>query len=348
MSMFETYLMVDWSSRKKPSPLKESRDAIWWAALRPEDTQPKVRYERTRSSAIGEIRQFLVSAVNAGQRVLAGFDFAFGYPRGLVETLRSGLVRRGRDDFPQVGPDASPALEMWQWLHKRIEDDRKNDNNRFDVAAAINEAISGRADLGPFWGRHKPKDEESPPRDQVSTGKPDFDFSKFKEKRVTDALASGAKSVFQLYGTGSVGSQVLTGLPRLYRLWKEFEKQAVVWPFDTCFEAPNTAQSSHRIVIVEIYPSLLGDAIERHRKPNEIVDSAQVRLNALAFSLLDKGNELEHLFLGPRAPGTTTSRERPSLSDIQREEGWIFGVDQKSYNKYRLLCALMEYFRSQE
>ena len=334
MPMFDTYVMVDWSAKNRKTTVAPQGNAIWWA-VQPapsDDADLACRYERTRTSAIENLSCFLKNEMRMERRVLVGFDFAFGYPAGFVELItRHNLARTL---WRQLSGERDARAEI------TIHDDERNKNNRFEVAAKLNGLVTKAPRPGPFWGHIVSA------TDPYAEGR-EWPF-KFNRLRVTDALASGAKSVFQLHGTGSVGSQVLTGLPCLYRLWKEFETQAVVWPFDTCFEAPNTIQGSHRIVIVEIYPSLLGDAIERHREPNEIVDRAQVRLNALAFSLLDKENELGHLFLGPRAPGTTTSQERPSLSDIRREEGWIFGVDQKSYNKYRLLCALMEYFRSQE
>ena len=318
MSMFDTYLMVDWSSRKKPSPQKDSRDAIWWAALHSQQgTEPVVRYERTRSDAIGAIRQFLIRAAKAGHRVLAGFDFAFGYPQGLVDILRSGIA-----DFPRSDPDASPALAMWQWLYERIEDDwknRKNDNNRFDVAAEINKAISGRADLGPFWGRYKPKEEKISPEDKVSTGKPVFDFSgrPFGEKRLSDLRAETAKTVWQLHYTGSVGSQSLVGIPRLecLRRDKDLGQHITVWPLDIqCLQ-----ETRPSIVIAEIYPSLITKGIG-----DTIPDRAQVLENASAFKYLDTQGRLRDLFdLDAILKRLHQEGHRDAVAG---EEGWILGT----------------------
>ena len=314
MSMFDTYLMVDWSSRKKPSPVKESRDAIWWAALRPEGTRPEVRYERTRSDAIDAIRQLLVRAVGAGQRVLAGFDFAFGYPRGFVETLRSGIA-----DFPRSGPDANPAIAMWQWLYKRVEDDRRNDNNRFVVAAEINMAISGNADLGPFWGRYKPKGETTPPKEKVSTGKPVFDFSErsLGEKRLSDLRVGTAKTVWQLHYTGSVGSQSLVGIPQLESLRQDevLGEHIAVWPFD--LQALSKTQP--RIVVAEIYPSLITKGLG-----DTIPDRAQVLENARAFKNLDTQGKLKDLF---DLDAILKRLHREDHRDaVAGEEGWILGT----------------------
>ena len=70
----------------------------------------------------------------AGRRVLAGFDFPFGYPRGFAAALT------GRAE----------ALAVWEYLADRIVDGPDNANNRFEVAAALNARLPG---TGPFWGR---------------------------------------------------------------------------------------------------------------------------------------------------------------------------------------------------
>ena len=68
------------------------------------------------------------------RHVLVGFDFPFGYPKGVAEHL--------------IGK--ASALPLWGRLAGRIEDEPNSANNRYDVAAEINEAYSG---IGPCWGR---------------------------------------------------------------------------------------------------------------------------------------------------------------------------------------------------
>ena len=58
------------------------------------------------------------------------------------------------------------------------------------------------------------------------------------EFRITDKRASwsGVKSLWQLYGAGSVGSQTLLGIPYVEKLRQCLgEKVAKVWPFETNF-----------------------------------------------------------------------------------------------------------------
>lgn len=64
-----------------------------------------------------------------------GFDFPFGYPAGIAQRLTG---------------EAS-GLAFWDWLAAQIEDRADNANNRYDVAAAINEKF--RDVVGPCWGR---------------------------------------------------------------------------------------------------------------------------------------------------------------------------------------------------
>ena len=73
-------------------------------------------------------------ALKRGRRVLAGFDFPFGYPASVAQRLT------GRAE----------ALALWRWLAERIEDGADNANNRYAVAERINDAWGG---IGPMWGR---------------------------------------------------------------------------------------------------------------------------------------------------------------------------------------------------
>ncbi|MEO0660788.1 MAG: hypothetical protein AAFZ87_04555, partial [Planctomycetota bacterium] len=63
----------------------------------------------------------------AGRRVLAGFDFPFGYPAGVAQAIT------GSDD----------PFALWQWLEARIEDQEDGSNNRFEVAEEMNRAFDG-------------------------------------------------------------------------------------------------------------------------------------------------------------------------------------------------------------
>jgi len=295
--LFETHLVVDWSARATPSPVKPSKDAIWWAAVR-EGRALEPEYARTRREAVARLAAFIAAELDAGRRVLAGFDFPFGYPAGVARHL--------------TGSDS--ALALRDWLAARIEDAADNANNRFHVAAEINRRYPG---IGPFWGHPPTRDFPDIPARETARrrrgGHP-------PERRIADRRAAGAKTVWQLAYAGSVGSQALVGLPALKRLLDDprLAGRAAVWPLQTGLRAPDTAGTP--LVLAEIYPSLLRREVARRRRKGEIPDRAQVRVNAAAFARLDAEGGLAPLFQG--APDLSDEERRR----IEKEEAWILGL----------------------
>jgi molybdopterin molybdotransferase len=270
---FDSFVMVDWSARSKPSPAKPTADAIWIA----QDAQ--VAYHRTRAAAEDALVPALKQAVTRGQRVLLGLDFALGYPAGFASAL-TGKAKAGA---------------IWQWMDAHITDEPDNANNRFEVAQAINATFPG---VGPFWGRVKTR-QDLPDLPWGTTARGGFGLA---ERRGADAAAAGAKPVWQLLGNGSVGSQVLMGLPMLHRLKQAFGDDLSVWPFED-----HTAA----ITVVEIYPGLINSVVAG---AEGIKDAVQVRLMAGAFAEMQARGGLEAAFAA--AP----DREET------REEGWILGL----------------------
>ena len=298
MPLFHTHIVVDWSARSKPSPERETKDAIWWAVARIGRRGVGVKkpeYARTRHRALDGLARLVAGELNAGRRVLVGFDFPFGYPAGVAKHLAG---------------EAS-ALALWDWLAERIEDAPDNANNRYDVAAVINGAYPG---IGPFWGRPSNWDYPAiPVRASARTQReahPD-------ERRICDHRATGAKTVWQLAYAGSVGSQMLLGLPALKRLTEDprIAGRAAIWPFETGLQTPEAP-----VVIAEVYPSLLRDEVRARQQAGEILDSAQVRVNAQAFARLDAGGGLAPLFGG--APFLSPAERWI----VEKEEAWILGL----------------------
>ena len=179
-------------------------------------------YARTRRDAVERLCAFIAGELDAGRRVLAGFDFPFGYPAGVAERLT------GR----------ASAFAVWDWLAERIEDEPDNANNRYEVAQTINGLWKG---IGPFWGRPRQWSQFTaiPTTEKERTCRP-------RERRIADLRAIGAKTVWQLAYSGSVGSQVLVGLPALKRLLGDprIGGRGAVWPFDTGLRAPDTHKRS--------------------------------------------------------------------------------------------------------
>ncbi|MDU8928441.1 molybdopterin-binding protein [Alisedimentitalea sp. MJ-SS2] len=262
--------MVDWSGGNDRGA-KPKADAIWTCVA-----GEAAVYHRNRNSAEDWLRTRIGEEIDAGRRVLAGFDFPFGYPNGLARALV------GKDD----------PLTLWQWFADRIEDDPKG-NNRFDVAGRINRLFDG---TGPFWGNGLKRDVAGLPRKGRAR-----DCDALPEWRLAEARARGAFSCWQMAGAGSVGGQMMMGLPVLWRLREAFG--AAAWPFEPLDDAP--------LALVEVWPSLIRKAVAEGQREGEIKDAAQVRVLVAAIAALDPDVLAEMLAV-----------EEPQA----REEGWIFGL----------------------
>lgn len=272
-------IALDWSSRSKPSPKSPVADAIYSCLGRQGSGVEKPRYHRTRQSAFEYLRKAVQSELDQGRHVILGADFAFGYPLGAAEKLC-------KSDDP---------LALWDLLESLIEDAPDNSNNRFAVAAKLNDRFDG---LGPFWGCPRQVTLASLPQkgtDRYGHGMAD--------KRLCDGHTPSAQSAWKLFTTGSVGSQTLLGLPMLNRLRACFKGRTAVWPFQSCGDAD--------LIIVEIYPSLY----DLNDLPNDgimaVKDARQVYRVVKEFLETDI---LAH---------TLTCDIRSSQI---RQEGWIMGV----------------------
>ena len=297
MPLFDTHMVVDWSARSRPSPARESKDAIWWAVARSDGgATPAPEYVPTRHEALERLARLVAGELDAGRRVLAGFDFPFGYPAGVARQL--------------TGQDS--ALALWDWLAAQIEDGPDNANNRYSVAAAINETY--RRVIGPCWGRPAKWNYPTIP---VKKSQRTCQEPYPPERRIADRHATGAKTVWQLAYAGSVGSQMLLGLPALKRLIEDplIVGRAAIWPFETGLRMPDAPA-----VIAEVYPSLLRGEVSARKGRDEILDSAQVRVNADAFARLDAQGGLAPLFAG--APFLKPDEREL----VETEEAWILGL----------------------
>ncbi len=264
--MFDTLIVVDWSGGNDRGATPKA-DAIWACVARGGVTETPV-YLRNRQLAEAWIADTLQIERAAGRRVMVGFDFPFGYPRGFARAVA------GTDD----------PLALWDWLADRIEDAPKA-NNRFDVAGAINLTLGGN---GPFWGNGLKREIDGLPRTKAGYENP------FAQRRQAEERARGAFSVWQLSGAGSVGSQALMGLPVLARLRQQFGGDLAVWPFQ-----PLDAG----IALVEVWPSLIAPEIAARVQPDEIKDAAQVRVLAQALSALSADQLARMLADGDREEG---------------------------------------------
>src|SRR5437762_4509387 len=140
MSLFDGYIMVDWSGSDRRRAGRA--DCICIAHGRATTAEPSTVSPPSRTDAEQLIRAEIESIVAANKgRVLLCADFGYGYPAGFA----SLLANPGSDGLP-------PWRIVWQYLSKHIQDDLgtkpgqqpTNRSNRFEVANAINAAYQVR------------------------------------------------------------------------------------------------------------------------------------------------------------------------------------------------------------
>jgi hypothetical protein len=286
--MFDAFVMVDWSAANVP---RTGRDSIWicWH----DSAGERLVNPATRHQAKALLADWLTEPLARGERVLIGFDFPFGYPAGFAARL---------------GLSGPPWRAVWEEIARLVSDDERNFNNRFDVAAAMNERISG--DKFPFWGcpAHSVRDYLGPKHHRS------HEQNGLAERRLIDEYMIGAQPCWKLLGAGSVGGQVLTGIPvvRALREDPRCRDGARIWPFETGLRAPPDGT----LIMAEVYPSLWSVS----PGAGEPKDAAQVRTVARHFAALDRDGALAELFAGD--PDLT----REQRGRVEAEEAWTLGV----------------------
>ena len=296
MTQFSAYVMVDWSAASTP---KLGRDSIWIATASWRKAGRGHTLKRddlvnlpTRDAACGWLEARL-AALAAKGRVLAGFDFPFGYPRGTARRL---------------GLKGAAWRALWSGLAGAIVDAPDNANNRFDVAEAWNRRLTGEA--FPFWGNVR----EEVRAHLVRRGCRAHGPGDLALRRLADARVPGTHPVWQLAGNGSVGSQALLGIPCVRRLRRSpsLGKITAIWPFETGL----ADDAEKRVVLAEAYPSL----VRAKRLAHLPKDAGQVAAMVAFFAAADRAGTLPELFAGD-----------PDLAPAERaaivaEEAWILGV----------------------
>lgn len=284
---FDTFVIVDWSGGNDRGA-KPKADAIWACIAGQEPL-----YFRNRNLVEIWLANLFKTELAAGRRVLAGFDFPFGYPEGFAKSLT------GSND----------PLALWAWFAERVVDG-PDGNNRFDIAAGINADLEG---VGPFWGNGLARDITHLPRKGTERTN-----QSFAEKRAVETLAKGSFSCWQLSGSGAVGSQTIMGLPVLDRLREKFDGKIAVWPFEPL---------TRPIAFVEIWPSLFaGKAPE-----SEIKDAHQVRVTANHFASLGTEQLADLLAVDAKQEGWILGVKQPPRKSPPPLRNDCFAMPQGAY-----------------
>ena len=282
---FSRIVIIDWSAAASRGPARPSPDRCWLAHGTAE-ARFSPQYFRTRDDCVARVRDLLAGTEG---NVLVGWDFPFGTPAG-------SRIGGGRP--------------LANHLNDRIEDPAGGPNNRFAVAEQINRDLGSPP--GPFWF--------CPPAHAtaaLSVTKPGFAHRPFREMRLVEQRlrAQGRKpmSVWQLGGSGAVGSQTLLGLPRVLDLVRDpaLTARSCIWPFETGWD-----RALAGVVHAEVWPSLA----DRTAYDHPIKDANQVAALCDEYLALDARGEL--LAALARPPRLTEAESAACL----REEGWVVGV----------------------
>lgn len=292
--MFDRYIAVDWSASNEP---KSAKDSIWSCLGVDRTSELRTDNHRTRRAAERWLLGQLIAAVRAGERVLVGLDFPYGYPAGFAAAL---------------GVEGEPWKGVWVYLDRHVRDDERNVSNRFEVAAKVN-ALLGRD--APFWGRPKHLLLPSLPFRKEVVYRGGHEAGGLSEWRQVEEqlhrLKAWPQSVWKLAGAGAVGSQSLVGIPVVRRLRDHDVLRDIsrVWPFELL--VPKLQVGVPAVIHAEIWPSIVSFAEEAGSCPDEQQVRAVVRL----WRDLDQADRLGELFAAA-----------PDNSAVRREEGWVLGV----------------------
>jgi precorrin-8X/cobalt-precorrin-8 methylmutase len=294
MTLFDAYVMVDWSAAARPVT---GADSIWIAAWERDGgrmVERRLANPPTRDAAALLLAEILSDLVARGRTTLAGFDFPLGFPAGFAARLDAR-----RPDWRGV----------WRQLAGRLADAPDNANDRFAAAARMNRDVSGGA--SPFWGLPAGQTD-----DHLTATRP-ADFSALADWRLTERRVKGVQSAWKLYGAGSVGSQALLGIAALERLRNHpwLAGQVRVWPFETGL-ARLERPPEGRVILAEVWPGLVPLAADG----GEVRDAAQMRALCRNFAGLDEAGRLAPLFAGDP---TLAPAEKAAA---ETEEGWILGT----------------------
>jgi len=300
--LFHAYIMVDWSAAQTP---KTGKDSVWIGLMK-RDIRFRPSFEAfnpaTRAEAELKIREILADLKRRNERALIGFDFNLGYPRGLAGALKV-------KDENWAG--------VWSFLASNVVDKKDNTNNRFAVAAKMNRLMTDQP--WPFWGC-PPKDAQrwltpTKPTDPAADGA--LPVYRHTEVAAHANAKVQPKPAWQLMGAGSVGGQIIVGVPAAKRLVDEFGARAAVWPFSTGWKAIDEADlDGIDALLCEVYPALVAAKAEAGEAP----DRAQVHALCEHVYKLDEAGKLNAQFAPPKGVDDDVKQA------VEREEGWILGV----------------------
>jgi precorrin-8X/cobalt-precorrin-8 methylmutase len=184
------------------------------------------------------------------------------------------------------------------------------------VADALNRDLSRPGNVGPFWCSPHPQLYPHIPQQMPAAPFTTIHNTSLRDKRTCDGHVD-ADWPFRLFGQGSVGSQLLVGIPRLHQLRyaDRFRNVSRIWPFETGWAPLAEPWLTHpiRIVHAEIYPSVIPPLEDNVR------DRGQVRAMWTWARDADRAGQLQARFAIPDG----IQHGSPDDLTIRQVEGWI-------------------------
>jgi len=243
---------IDWSGRVDAAGQRRHIWAgVWTADMR---GMASVRLEGGRTRT--EVAEWLIEMARETPRMVVGFDFCFSYPAWFVRD------EHGMRSAPEFWKRVVEEGHVERWLMRGAEDRR-------------------------FWGKpHKRPAEFSGEHLHRMLRATDIDCKILAEipeaERQARVKGITPKSVFQIGGSGSVGTASLRGFAVLLRLR---EAGFRVWPFD---EPALTEKEPHPLV-VEMYSRLNTGAVHKSNATARAAYLLKKRREDAAYAALSRG-----------------------------------------------------------
>ena len=126
--LFDAYIIADWTAAET----KKLGDSSLWIGVAKRDVRFRLYTEThnvaTRAEGEALLASILADHRKRGDRVLVGLDFNFGYPAGTAARLKL------------EGTAGQPPWQlMWKFIASNVVDKPDNTNNRYQVAAKMND-----------------------------------------------------------------------------------------------------------------------------------------------------------------------------------------------------------------
>lgn len=219
-------LGIDWSGRMDAAGQRRHI----WAGVWTQETSGKVTVKLEAGRTREEVAEWLIELAQETPGMVVGFDFCFSYPAWFVRD------EHGASSGPEFWKRVVEQGHAERWLQRGAEDRR-------------------------FWGKpHKRPAEFSGENLHRMLRATDIDCKIIAQipeaERQARVKGITPKSVFQIGGSGSVGTASLRGFPVLLRLRNAGFR---VWPFD----APELNAEPPRPLVVEMYTRLNTGAVHK-------------------------------------------------------------------------------------